>query len=67
VIVHWLDRGYCVSDPEITRIEGPAIKVRHKSALTKDCVDVLCGRCGRVLYESKDAGKIVRMAMAARR
>jgi hypothetical protein len=69
VEVFWLDRAYQDADPEIERVIGPAIKRKHKSALTitKDRVDVLCGRCGRVLHRSEAAGKVVQMATAARR
>jgi hypothetical protein len=56
VVLHWVDRAYLDSDPEIERVTGPAIKVRAKrerllSACCDD-TDILCGRCGHVLHES---------------
>jgi hypothetical protein len=57
VAIHWVGRAYLTSDAEIERVVGAAIKVRRKSAWTisKDVVDVLCGKCGAVLHESEAA------------
>ena len=60
VTVHWVDRAYLTSEPEISRVVGPAIKRKHKSGagISKDWIDVLCDRCGAVLHESEAAKRI---------
>jgi hypothetical protein len=57
VVLHRVDRAYLDCDPEIERVTGPAIKVRAKRerlfSACHDDTDILCGRCGHVLHESK--------------
>jgi hypothetical protein len=36
VVIHWVDRAYLTSEPEIARVVGPAIKRKHKSGWLLD-------------------------------
>jgi hypothetical protein len=55
--LHWVDRAYLTSEPEIARVVGPSIKARPKErwGLDKD------GRCGAMLHESVATKSAARM------